>query len=115
MPPGNQCSQLNEVNNQPVLKDEIIIIHNGIIVNADELWALHTGLKRAYSIDTEIIPVLLRKELQKSTDLAVPATGIQPAGRLPDRYAMNVIRIMDQFVLATNNGSLYYITDKQVF
>ena len=31
-------SQLHEVNNQPVMKDGILIIHNGIIVNADELW-----------------------------------------------------------------------------
>ena len=31
-------SQLEEENNQPVLKDNIIIVHNGIIVNVDELW-----------------------------------------------------------------------------
>ena len=55
-------SQLHEVNNQPVLKDGIIIIHNGIIVNADELWEQHPELKRDYLIDTEIIPALIRKD-----------------------------------------------------
>ena len=31
-------SQLNDSNNQPVVKDDIICIHNGIVVNADDLW-----------------------------------------------------------------------------
>lgn len=107
-------SQLNEVNNQPVLKDDIIIIHNGIIVNADELWALHTGLKRAYSIDTEIIPALLRKELQKSTDLAGACNRV--FSQLEGTWSVAMMfQDLDQFVLATNNGSLYYIADNRCF
>lgn len=107
-------SQLNEVNNQPVLKDDIIIIHNGIIVNADELWALHTDLKRAYSIDTEIIPVLLRKELQKSTDLAGACNRV--FSQLEGTWSVAMMfQDLDQFVLATNNGSLYYLTDNDNF
>src|SRR5690606_8900815 len=31
-------SQLKEQNNQPVIKDDFITIHNGIIVNGDDLW-----------------------------------------------------------------------------
>ena len=31
-------TQLNSDNNQPVVKDNIIGIHNGIIVNSDSLW-----------------------------------------------------------------------------
>lgn len=107
-------SQLNEVNNQPVLKDDIIIIHNGIIVNTDELWALHTDLRRAYSIDTEIIPVLLRKELQKSTDLADACNRV--FSQLEGTWSVAMMfQDLDQFMLATNNGSLYYITDNRGF
>ena len=45
-------SQLHEVNNQPVLKDDIILIHNGIIVNVNELWEQNKLLNREFSIDT---------------------------------------------------------------
>ncbi len=63
-------SQLQEENNQPVLKEGIILIHNGIIVNVDELWKQHPDLHRHYRIDTEIIPALIRNELKQQNDLA---------------------------------------------
>jgi glucosamine 6-phosphate synthetase-like amidotransferase/phosphosugar isomerase protein len=34
-------SQTNADNNQPVVKDGVIGVHNGIIVNEAELWARH--------------------------------------------------------------------------
>ena len=43
--------------NQPVLKDEVVVFHNGIIVNADEIWPT-IPLERKLSIDTEIIAAL---------------------------------------------------------
>ena len=42
--------------NQPVLRDEVVVFHNGIIVNADEIWP--TIPIRKLSIDTEIIAAL---------------------------------------------------------
>jgi len=107
-------TQLNEVNNQPVLKDDILIIHNGIIVNIDELWEQNSDLKRMFSIDTEIIPSLLRRELQKTTDLVVACN--KAFARLEGTYAVAMMfQDLNQFVLATNNGSLYYITDNKNF
>jgi len=107
-------TQLNEVNNQPVLKDEIIIIHNGIIVNVDELWERNPELKREYSIDTEIIPALIRKELQNSNDLAQACN--QAFRQLEGTWSVAMMfHDQDQFVLATNNGSLYYISDDDNF
>jgi glucosamine--fructose-6-phosphate aminotransferase (isomerizing) len=103
-------SQLREENNQPVIKDEIVIIHNGIIVNVDKLWQKHPDLHRNYLIDTEIIPALIRKELKQQNDLVYSCNNafIQLEGT----YSIAAMfQDLDQFVLATNNGSLYYLTD----
>src|SRR3989338_7903132 len=35
-------------NNQPVVKDGIVCIHNGIVVNDTELWQTHPSLKKNY-------------------------------------------------------------------
>ncbi|MBM3417347.1 MAG: glucosamine 6-phosphate synthetase [Bacteroidetes bacterium] len=107
-------TQLNEANNQPVLKDDIIIIHNGIIVNVDELWELHPDLHRTYSIDTEIIPALIRKQLKSTNDLTEACN--KAFAQLEGTWSVAIMfHDLDQFVLATNNGSLYYITDSENF
>lgn len=107
-------TQLNEVNNQPVLKDNIVIIHNGIIVNEDKLWKEHPDLKRDFSIDTEIIPSLIRSEL-KHTDNLVYALN-QSFSKLIGTFSLAIMfHDLSQFVLCTNNGSLYYITDNDNF
>jgi len=107
-------SQLQEVNNQPVLKEKILIIHNGIIVNVDDLWKQNPELKRDYLIDTEAIPVLIRKELTLNPDLAVACNNA--FSKLEGTYSVAIMfEDLDQFVLATNNGSLYYITDNKTF
>lgn len=107
-------TQLHDVNNQPVLKDDMLIIHNGIITNVDELWEQNPDLKRSYSIDTEIIPALLRRELNRASDLALACNNT--FGFLEGNYSVAIMfHDLDQFVLATNNGSLYYITDNLNF
>ena len=107
-------TQLNEANNQPVLKDDIIIIHNGIIVNVDELWQQLPDLERTYTIDTEIIPALIRKQLKSTEDLAEACN--KAFEQLEGTWSVAIMfHDLDQFVLATNNGSLYYITDNENF
>lgn len=107
-------SQLHEVNNQPVLKDDMIIIHNGIIVNVDELWEKHQLLERKYSIDTEVIPSLIRQEAVKNHDLVSSITNA--CSELEGTFSCALMfQDLDQFVLMSNNGSLYYITDNENF
>jgi asparagine synthetase B (glutamine-hydrolysing) len=107
-------TQLNEVNNQPVLKSDMLIIHNGIIVNVDDLWQKHPDLVRSYSIDTEIIPALIRKQLKSTNDLTLACN--KAFEQLEGTWSVAIMfHDLDQFVLATNNGSLYYITDNQNF
>ena len=107
-------SQLNEENNQPVLKDNIVLIHNGIIVNVDELWDKNPGLQRKFLIDTEIIPSLIRRELGQQNDLVNACN--KAFDQIEGTFSIAAMfHDLDQFVLATNNGSLFYITDNTDF
>ncbi|NDA63518.1 MAG: glucosamine 6-phosphate synthetase [Chitinophagia bacterium] len=107
-------TQLSEANNQPVLKEDIIVIHNGIIVNVDDVWFQNPDLERKYSIDTEIIPALIRKQLKSTNDLVGACNNAFE--QLEGTWSIAIMfHDLDQFILATNNGSLYYITDDQNF
>ena len=101
-------TQLNDVNNQPVVKDGIICIHNGIVVNADELWEENPSLNREFEIDTEIIPALLRHYLNEknSVELSIKKVIDKIFGTASVAIAFNDLA---KFALATNNGSLYVI------
>ncbi len=46
-------------NNQPVRYGEVCVIHNGIVVNVDELWAQQPCLRRSAEVDTEVIAAML--------------------------------------------------------
>lgn len=91
--------------NQPVYRDDIVVIHNGIVVNYEELWA-KCSKERKQEIDTEIIAALAAEEVEK--------TG------LADGVAERVLSSCDGVVacalalpklgklcLFSNNGSLY--------
>lgn len=107
-------SQLNEVNNQPVIKQGLLVIHNGIIVNVDEIWQNHPELKREYKIDTEIIPALIRSGLERG--IALPAACNKAFAELEGTYSLAMmLRDFDDFVFATNNGSLYFVTDRDSY
>ena len=101
-------TQLEEANNQPVIKDDIICIHNGIVVNVDDLWSNHKKLNREHEIDTEVIPALVRMELNegKSVESSVVNSIEKVFGTAS--IAMTFTDIQ-KFVLATNNGSLYIL------
>ena len=100
-------SQLRAENNQPVIKRGIALIHNGIVVNADDIWASRRDLQREFSIDTEILNDLIRSELDTEQDVV---KGLRRALRIPEG-AFSIAAMIDdvsKLVLATNNGSLYY-------
>jgi glutamine---fructose-6-phosphate transaminase (isomerizing) len=107
-------SQLKEVNNQPVIKDNIILVHNGIIVNVDEIWEKNYDLEREFLIDTEILPTLIRRDLRKGTNL-FSATDNAFQSVIGTFSVAIMFADRDDLVLSTNNGSLYYISDHQSF
>ena len=101
-------TQLEAENNQPVIKDDIICIHNGIVVNVDELWENHPSLVRENEIDTEVLPTLIRMELNngKSIESSVKNTINKVFGTASIAITF---ADLEKFVLATNSGSLYVI------
>jgi asparagine synthetase B (glutamine-hydrolysing) len=101
-------TQLNDANNQPVVKDGIIGVHNGIVVNVDDLWAQHPDITRENEIDTEVLLALIRSEIdiENSVEKAVSKSINKVIGTVASALVFNDLA---KFVLATNNGSLYTI------
>ena len=107
-------SQLQPDNNQPVVKDNTVIVHNGIITNIEELWSQNPSFKRKYQIDTEIAIDLIRDSMRaNSNDVGAIHNALS---RIIGTYSIAMtFSDIDLFLLATNNGSLYYITDKSTY
>ena len=104
-------SQLNDVNNQPVVKDGIVGIHNGIIVNEEELWSRHPAIRRTYDIDTEVMLALIRQYIREGLDIAsaVSKTVGEIFGTVSTAFFMDDF---DALAIATNNGSLYALSNE---
>ncbi len=101
----NGQSEIN-TNNQPVVKDGAIGIHNGIIVNDDQLWSQFSQIKKRYDVDTEVLLSLIQmyRAQGKSLVEAVKLVFKQIEGSASVALQFDDI---DNFVLATNTGSLY--------
>src|SRR5262245_58400962 len=100
-------SRYDQGNNQPVLAGDCVGIHNGIIVNSEEIWQEQSDLRRQYQVDSEVILALLRKFLREQRSIIRAAqkifTTIQGAASIAVLF-----RDFDRLLLGTNNGSLYY-------
>jgi predicted glutamine amidotransferase len=91
--------------NQPVVRQNICAIHNGIIVNEDEIWKRLT-VKRQLQIDSEIIVAIAEEFLAKDGKI----------DELPEEILSNckgvvacalVLPEYGKLLLFSNNGSLY--------
>lgn len=101
-------SQENNNNNQPVIKNNAVLVHNGIITNVDDLWKKYENLNREYEVDTEVFIAMIKhfmsenKSIAKATQLAYQEIqGSASTAILFSEY--------DKVVLASNNASLYYV------
>jgi glutamine---fructose-6-phosphate transaminase (isomerizing) len=103
-------SMLNDVNNQPVIKDGIVGIHNGIIVNDELIWTKNPSLRRDYEIDTEALIALVRQGINNGMD-----TRAAVSNAVGEVFGTVSLALMfsdrDEFIITTNNGSLYYLID----
>jgi glutamine---fructose-6-phosphate transaminase (isomerizing) len=105
-------TQLNDHNNQPVIKDGIVGVHNGIVTNVDKLWETNKDINRQYEIDTEVLLALIRDGLNKNSNINVST--IDAISKVFGTVATAfVINDFNNFVLATNNGSLYTLQNNK--
>lgn len=105
-------SPLDNGNNQPVCADQDFLIHNGIIVNAEELWSKNSELIRENEIDSEVILKSLKREFLNSPLDFIQKTNAQLQGTYS--YAC-VLPSRNWLILSSNNGSLYYFKDQSKF
>ena len=105
----NGLQEVNS-NNQPVISSGMVGVHNGIVVNVNELWEKYPSLERKYEVDSEIIMSLIGMYYQENISMsaAVRKTFNQIQG------AASIAALSDykQLILATNTGSLYTCTNK---
>ena len=91
--------------NQPVVRNNICAVHNGIIVNEKEVW---NGLnsKRALKIDSEVIVAIASEHLANGGEFSEISSKVLSLCRGVVACAL-VIPNIGKVILFSNNGSLY--------
>jgi len=91
--------------NQPVVKGNICAIHNGIIVNEDEVWSKLT-VSRQLQIDSEVIVAIAEEFLSSNRKIDDLPSEILSLCKGVVACAL-VIPELGKLLLFSNNGSLY--------
>lgn len=91
--------------NQPVLREDVCVIHNGIVVNHEEIWA-KIGKTRQLQIDTEVIPAIAATHLEDGGAVEEIPGKVLELCKGVVACAMALPRL-GKLVLFSNNGSLY--------
>jgi hypothetical protein len=97
--------------NQPVVRDGICVIHNGIIVNDESVWH-NLDVPRFFQIDSEVIIGIAVQHLDKGGDLAGLPEKVLSQCKGTISCAL-VIPSLGKVLLFSNNGSLYLGKQKQ--
>jgi glucosamine--fructose-6-phosphate aminotransferase (isomerizing) len=97
-----------DANNQPVWRDDVVIIHNGIVVNVDELWEREArdGISPRADVDTEVLAALVQKYRAQGRSIPDILSAIYSDIYGETSVAL-FLRDLDAIVLGTNTGSLY--------
>ena len=95
-------------NNQPVVVDHIVGIHNGIVTNEATLVSRHGNMRRTMDVDSEALFRLLDSYLDEGADLsgAIAKTFDAVEGTASVAFFRDDIEAVS---LATNNGSLFFV------
>lgn len=91
--------------NQPVVRDGILVLHNGIIVNDKEIWE-SINIKQLYQIDSEVIIAITIKHLEEGGDFIDLPEKILTTCEGTVAAALAIPKL-GKVVLFSNNGSLY--------
>lgn len=92
--------------NQPVVRDKICVLHNGIIVNHESIWN-KINKKRELEIDSEVIAAITSSYIEKGVELKnIPEKILELCEGVVSCSV--VIPEKGKLFLISNNGSLYY-------
>jgi glucosamine--fructose-6-phosphate aminotransferase (isomerizing) len=93
-------------NNQPVIRNHCLAVHNGIITNDNSLWEKIKNDCRRYDVDTEVFLALLEDGLVDQLNLI--NVWQQAYAHVEGSVSIAVMHTnLKQLVMATDNGSLY--------
>ncbi len=91
--------------NQPVIRESLAVLHNGIIVNANEIWG-NLNQERKFLIDTEVILGIVLQELAEKENIKNLPRKILTKTRGTLSCAL-LLAEYGKLILVSNNGSLY--------
>ncbi len=104
----------DEKNNQPICYDDVCVVHNGIIVNVDELWAENHDCARTAEVDTEVAAAMLSKAGKMDRNPIDATNGL--FSKIKGSASIAWLNGNSGFmVLATNTGDLFYHLGKRKF
>ncbi|CAN2170102.1 WbuX, N-acetyl sugar amidotransferase [Candidatus Nanopelagicaceae bacterium] len=91
--------------NQPVERDNIFVIHNGIVLNAEQIWNF-IGEEPKLEVDSEIIPALASHFLKSGFSVTeLPELILEKCVGVVS--AVLIFPELGKMSLFSNNGSLY--------
>jgi glucosamine--fructose-6-phosphate aminotransferase (isomerizing) len=91
--------------NQPVVREDVFVLHNGIIVNDDEIWK-DLSCKRLFRIDSEVIAGITLDHLSSGHSITTLNEAV--LGKCQGIVSCAIIlHKLGKIVLISNNGSLY--------
>jgi glucosamine--fructose-6-phosphate aminotransferase (isomerizing) len=93
------------LDNQPVVREGICVLHNGIIVNEDAAWK-KAARPRHLQIDTEVIPAIVATCLEKGMSLTEAAKEVLDTCVGVVACAL-AVPSRGELCIFSNNGSLY--------
>lgn len=91
--------------NQPVVRDDVVVLHNGIVVNHEAVWK-SLRQKQQLEIDTEVIAAIAIEHLQDGGDVATLPARVLELCEGVVACALALPRL-GKLCLFSNNGSLY--------
>lgn len=91
--------------NQPVIRGDVCVIHNGIVVNYESLWE-ELKLERRQEIDTEIIAAVTEQYINEKSSLEGLSNKVLSLCKGVVATAI-VVPKLGKMILFSNNGSLY--------
>lgn len=99
--------------NQPVLRNQQIVLHNGIIINCEEIFAENSSLERKYEVDTEAFIALISEYTKNGLTeyKAIEKAFTQCKGANTFVYFTQKSQYVN---LVTSNGSLYFAHDSNL-
>ena len=101
-------------NNHPIVNQDVAVLHNGIIVNAEVIWQQYPNRTNSTDVDSEVLCLLIRETLENcaSREPSDVAKSLQTAlSAIKGSYSFIATAPSLDFALTgTNTGSLWIAT-----